>query len=192
MKMVKGLEEKLYFLCRKILRSSRFAQLKVEETSLWFSTFSWGEVEKQVWMSSLLWSRTRLKKKAWSLVRGGLHWTPGNILHAEGDWVLEHALQENRHSTKPDEIQERFGQCSQLMWHSAQGQVLDFDDIDGPFQSNIFHDYTTSVSFLLRIFRLQGNGVQQQFCSKCPWNTSLNEVPKCTYFLDLSVCILLV
>lgn len=65
----------------------------------------------------------------------------------------------------------------------GQGQELDFDDADGPFQSNVVDDYKISISFWLRTFRLQGNGVLQQFCSKCPWNTSLNQVPKCTYFL---------
>ncbi|KAF4804618.1 hypothetical protein TURU_006047 [Turdus rufiventris] len=51
----------------------------------------------------------------------------------------------------------------------SQGQVLDFDDIDGPFQSNIFYDYTTSVSILLRIFRLQGKFLIHDTCvSSCP------------------------
>lgn len=45
MRMVKGLEGKLY---RKKLRSSGFAQLKVEETSLWFS------YSHKKWNSSVL------------------------------------------------------------------------------------------------------------------------------------------
>lgn len=63
MRMVKGLEGKLY---RKKLRSSGFAQLKVKETSLWFS------YSHKKGNSSVLWPVTGHKKKAGSLVRVGL------------------------------------------------------------------------------------------------------------------------